>query len=266
LNRYLEAYWDHIDAGVGFGTKVQIRSKLGILNLTTALAEDHDELETVLRIHHPFASHAFGCLTRANILRNSFKYPLTGRNSAYNRFLMTYTDAPQDFAETTLAENDYAHQAKTQKQTVLTIDGSCVDNYHQADRILQAMRYRYREGNFFCSWQSAGTALLLEEGDLIAIHHDAMRGRRNVPLRLEEVKVSPEHVVSIVGRLYDASQYPDAPTAYAAPLVTTGGGTSGGAGGDMHDEQWVAPVRTTGLRHASASVTGYSPTGLDVIL
>lgn len=215
LNRYLEAEWD-----VATPTVVTIKSKLGTLNLLTALSEDHDELETVLRIHMPFSSHAFGCLTRANILRDSFDYPLGGRQSSYNRFNLVYYDAPQDFQETEVRENDYDHQTKINKTNDLQIDGSCIDNYHQADRILQGARYRYREGDFFASWATSGLALLLEEGDITAIHHDAMRGYRNTPLRFEEVRITQDHRVAIVGRLYDVSQYPETAGARTMPLTT----------------------------------------------
>lgn len=59
---------------------------------------------------------------------------------------MTYNDAPQDFQPTELRENDYDHQAKINKINKMEISGACVDNYHQADRLVQAMRYKYREG------------------------------------------------------------------------------------------------------------------------
>src|SRR5262249_19295686 len=205
LNRYIKAEWS-----TGSPTVVTIKSKLGTLNLASATSNIHAILETVIQVHQPFAHSGltYTGLTRGNILRNTFKWPLGGRQTSLNQFVLIYTDAPQDFQETEVKENDYPHQAKINKVNKLDIDGACIDNYHQADRILQSSRYKYRDGDFFNSWATAGQALLLEEGDVICTTHDSMPGERNLVLRLEEVKVSPDWRVSMTGRKYTASQFP----------------------------------------------------------
>lgn len=215
LNRFIEAIW-----ASGTPTVVTIQSKLGALNLAAGLGSDHTTAEQLIQIHLPFAHQSFGALSRGNILRNSFRWPLGGRQSSFNQFVLVYDDAVQDFQETEVRENDYAHQAKINKVSKLEIDGACVDNYHQADRLLQAARFKYRDGDFLCSWGSAGIALLLEEGDYVCVDHDAMPGRRNLPLRLEEVRVSQDHRVSLTGRLYADAQHPQSATPKTVPLTT----------------------------------------------
>jgi hypothetical protein len=125
---------------------------------------------------------------------------------------MTYNEAVQDFQPTELRENDYDHQDKINRVNKLEISGACVDNYHQADRLVQATRYKYREGDFFNEWSAAGLALLLEEGDVVCTNHSAMPDQRNLLLRVEEMKVTQDHRVNLVGRLYADSQFPTSAT------------------------------------------------------
>ena len=205
LNRYIEAIWTPAN-----GARVLLKSKLGSLTLRSPLQSAHTPTEKVVHIHAAFSDKTFGLLTRSNIIKDSFKWPLGSRQSSYNQFAITYTDAVQDFQQTELRENDYEHQSKLNKINKLDISGACVDNYHQADRLVQAARYKYRDGDFFCSFQTTGTALLLEEGDIIAVNHANMIGRRNQLFRIEELRVTQDHRVAIVARLYADEQFPDA--------------------------------------------------------
>lgn len=221
LNRYIEAIWS-----VASPTIITIQSKLGTLTISPAIYS-HQAADLAMQVHMPFSHigsnddcYTWTGLERGNILKNTFKWPLGGKQSSYNQFVCIYTDAPQDFQETEVRENDYDHQEKVNKVNRFEIDGSCVDNYHQADRILQGARYKYRDGDFFCQWGSAGLALLLEEGDVPAVNHDSMPGRRNLPVRLEEVRISQDHRVSAIGRLYAATQYPDTSTTRTINLTT----------------------------------------------
>jgi hypothetical protein len=134
-----------------------------------ASAHAHTTAERCAQVNMPFSDVSFGALTRANILRDSFKWPLGSKQSSYNQFVITYNDAVQDFQQTELRENDYDHQDQINRINKWEISGACVDNYHQADRLVQAARYKYREGDFFCSLETTGLALLLEEGDVIVI-------------------------------------------------------------------------------------------------
>lgn len=219
LNRFVKAIWS-----TSTPTVVTIKSKLGILNLAAGVAAGHTTAEKVLQINLPFSDVAFGALSRGNILKNSFKWPLSNRQSSFNQFVIKYADAVQDFQEQPIEENDFPHQRKINRINKFEIDGTCVDNYHQASRLLVGARYKFREGDFFCGWGSAGAALLLEEGDVVCVSHGSMPQtdvtRRNLPLKLEEVKINARHQVSLIGRLYSEQQYPDTATPTTIVLGT----------------------------------------------
>lgn len=205
INRYVEVVYTTSVPEI-----IRFRSKRGLLSFSGGLASTHTVGQLVAHIAMPFSDVAMGALTRGNILKDSFKWPLGSRQSTFNQFVMTYNDAPQDFQSSTLQENDYDHQEKINKIAKLEISGACVDNYHQADRLVKAARFKHREGDFFNQWSTAGLALLLEEGDVVATNHSNMPGQRNLMLRVEELKVSQDHRVNIIGRLYADEQFPDA--------------------------------------------------------
>jgi hypothetical protein len=207
LSRYIEAVWTPADP-----TKVTLFAKLGKLILESGTQYPHTTVEQVVHVHAAFADAAFGMLAKSNIIKDSFKWPMGNKQSSYNQFALTYTDAVQDFQQVELRENDYDHQDRVNKVNKLDISGACVDNYHQADRLVQAARYKYRDGDFFCSFQATGTALLLEEGDIIAVNHANMIGRRNQLFRVEELRITQNHTVSIVARLYVEEQFTTAAT------------------------------------------------------
>lgn len=205
LTRYIEATWSKAQPAV-----VTLRAKLGVLTLNTALENAHGTDEAVTHVAAVFSNRARGVLSKSNIIRDTFKWPLGGRQSSYNQFSIVYTDCVQDFQQTELRENDYDHQERTNKINKLEISGACVDNYHQADRLVQAARYKYRDGDFFCSFQTTGEALLLEEGDVICVAHDNIPDSHNHLFRIEELRITQDHRVNIVARLYMENQYPDA--------------------------------------------------------
>jgi hypothetical protein len=205
LNRYIEAVWSKSNP-----TIVTLKSKLGFLVVDRGLTYSHSTAEKLVHVHGIFADGAFGALEQSNILKDTFRWPLGSRQTSYNQFSITYTDSTQDFQQTELRENDYDHQDRVNKVNKLEISGACVDNYHQADRLVQAARYKYRDGDFFCSFQAVGDALLLEEGDIIAVNHANMANRRNQLFRVEELKVTQDHRVSITARLYAEEQFPSA--------------------------------------------------------
>lgn len=130
LKRYLEAIWTAM-----MPNQVLLRSKLGILSINQPLGSTHDAGESVTHIHLPFSDAAFGALSRGNILRDSFRWPLSGRQGSFNQFTIVYNDAVQDYQATEVRENDYEHQERTNRVSKYEISGSCVDNYtgwHQA--------------------------------------------------------------------------------------------------------------------------------------
>lgn len=216
LQRYVQAVWTP-----ALPNQVTIRSKLGTLNLAAGLEFDHDALELLAHIHLPFCDVAMGALPCGNISENGYKWPLKGRQASYNRFTITYNDAPQDYQLTELNEDDEAHQETTNRINRLEISGACVDNYHQANRLVLAARYKYREGNYFGSIRTTDArALLLEEGDVICVTHSNQPEQRNLLMRIEELQVSANHQIAITARLYADSQFPTSATERTVPLVT----------------------------------------------
>lgn len=216
LRRYIKATWTPT-----LPTQILLRSKLGTLNLSAGLTSSHATTELVAHVHMPFSDVAFGALTRGNIIKDSFRYPMGSRQSNYNQFSITFSDAVADYQQVTLNENDYAHQRKINKISKKEIDGACVDSYHQANRLVLAERYKYREGDYFYGLSTARLALLLEEGDVICASHSSMPGKRNLMARIEELRISPEHRVSIVARLYADEQFPT--SAEERTIALTGG-------------------------------------------
>jgi hypothetical protein len=203
LNRFVRASWTPT-----LPNQVLIRSKLGTLNLASGLTSSHDQLEIAAHVHMPFSDVAFGALTRGNILADSFRYPLASKQSSYNRFTINFADAVNDYQPTQLNENDEDHQEKINKVNALEVGGDCIDNYHQASRIVVAARYKHREGDYFTSLSSTGLALLLEEGDVYCVSHSSMPGKRNLMMRVEELRIAQNHRVNVVGRLYADDQFP----------------------------------------------------------
>lgn len=215
LNRYIEAVWTPENFAI-----VTLKAKLGILQIDSGVTYSHGTNEKAVHVYGVFADEAMGALDRSNIIRDSFKWPLGSRQSSYNQFSITYTDSVQDFQQTELRENDYDHQEKVNKINKLDISGACVDNYHQADRLVQAARYKYRDGDFFCSFQTSGVSLLLEEGDVICVTHANMAGKPNQLFRIEELRVTQDHRVNIVARLYSDEQFPESANVRTVGLNT----------------------------------------------
>lgn len=205
LRDYIEAVWDPNNPRM-----VLFRSKQATLILDRPFEIEHPVGDLVTHFHLGFSDGSDG--NRSNILKDSFEWPLGGRQTAYNQFSITYQDSVQDAQSVAVVENDYEHQEATNQINKIEVaGGECVDNYHQADRLLLAARYKYRESDFFVKLETTGLAMLLEEGDLILVNHSSMPLFRNYLYRIEELSVSAEHRVSIIARLYSDVQYPDQP-------------------------------------------------------
>lgn len=203
LRDYIEAVWEPSNP-----LMVLFRSKQATLILDSPFGIEHPAGDLVTHFHLPFSDGSDG--RTPNIIKDSFEWPLGNRQNTYNQFSITYQDAVQDSQSVAIVENDYDHQEATNQINKLEVPGGdCVDNYHQADRLLLAARYKYRESDFFVQFQTAGLGMLLEEGDLILVNHSSMPLYRNYLYRIEELSVSQEHRVSITARLYSDLQYPE---------------------------------------------------------
>lgn len=160
-------------------------------------------------------------LTRANILANTFKWPLGSKQSSVNQIKGNYRDANNDFALTPFKVNDRAHQLQVGKIYSYEVDLSAVDNWHQAFRIAKWLLAKFREGDWFAGWGAGPQALVLEEGDLCCVSDDS-GGLINVVVRLEDLRIKPNHTVDITqARKYSTTMFSDDVEADVIPVPTT---------------------------------------------
>lgn len=159
-------------------------------------------------------------LTRANVKKDSFKWPLN-RQSSVNQIKGNYRDANNDFALTPFKVNDRTHQARVNKIYPLEVDLSGVDNFHQTNRLANWMLSKNREGDWFNALATGPQGLILEEGDVICASDDS-GGLVNVVTRIEELRIHPNHDVTIAqARRYSTLMFLDEVGADTIPVPTT---------------------------------------------
>jgi hypothetical protein len=204
LKRYIEATWD-----VDSPTVVTLKSKLGALKLDRPLHNAHAAGEEVIRVAMVF--------DKSNIFKKSFKWPLAGDQSSYNGFEMTFFDSANDYSKQPITVNDEIRQARTRKPSIKKIDGSAIDNRHQAERILNWQAAKYGDGDKLFEWASTGRALLLEEGDVVPLSDDT-GGFVNAPASVEELVISENWTVTARGRIYSTEMHSDEAAQRIVPL------------------------------------------------
>lgn len=148
-------------------------------------------------------------LTRANIVQDSFKWPLGSQQSSVNQTKGSYRDAAHDFALTPYRINDGVHQAQVGKIYPLEFDGNAIDNFNQFYRIANWLLSKNREGDWFDALETGPQGLILEEGDVICSSDDS-GGLVNVVTRIEELRIKANHDVAIVqARKYSTAMFSD---------------------------------------------------------
>lgn len=186
------------------------------LPLTTAnfTPESNTTGEETIRIAHAFDA--------SNIIQKSFRWPLGSRQNSYNQFVIEFRDAAQDFRPAKYTLNSRAHQALVGKINTLTLDGSAVDNWDQAVRLTKSTAAKALDGapdigkvTFSFTLASRGRALLLEEGQVVALTDDTggkvdgIERLRNFPARIEEVKINERLEVTLTMRAYTRGMFVD---------------------------------------------------------
>lgn len=160
-------------------------------------------------------------LKRANIVKDSFKWPLGSTQSSVNQIKGKFRDKVNDFAETPFKVNDPVHQAQVKKIYPKEIDLTAVDNFHQVFRLASGELAKNREGDWFVALEAGPSALVLEEGDLIAVSDDS-GGLVNVVTRIEDLSIKPNHHVVIQkSRLYSTNMFSDDVTATPILIPST---------------------------------------------
>jgi hypothetical protein len=160
-------------------------------------------------------------LTRANIKKDTFKWPLGSRQASVNQIKGSFRDRRNDFALTPFKINDPVHQAQVKKIYPLEVDFSAIDNWNQTFRIGNGLLAKNREGDWFNSLATGPAGLVLEEGDLICSSDDS-GGLINVVTRIEDLRIQPNHDVMISqARLYSTNMFSDDADASVIPIPTT---------------------------------------------
>jgi hypothetical protein len=157
----------------------------------------------------------------SNVLKGTFKWILGNRTKKINRIDLKYRDATQDFRLMELRLKDDEHIAKTKKISKYEVNGTAIDNYNQAYRIAQGLLAELRDADFFYEWGSDKAALLLEEGDVVAVT-DAGSGVVLLPVRIEEMNINPDTgfcKVDFTARKYSTTLYDDSVAERQIPVI-----------------------------------------------
>lgn len=148
-------------------------------------------------------------LSRANIIKDSYRFPLGSTQSSVNQIKGNFRDAKADFALTPFKVNDKAHQLQVKKIFPMEVDLSAVDNFHQVSRLANGLLSKFRDGDWFNTLATGPQGLVLEEGDPIFASDDA-GGHVNVTTRIEELRIKPNHeVVVSLARKYSTNMFSD---------------------------------------------------------
>ena len=148
-------------------------------------------------------------LTRANIKKDTFSFPLGSRQSSVNQVKISYRDSNNDFARTPYRVNDPIHQATVNKIYPMEVNGEAIDNFHQMFRIANWQLAKNREGDWFNTFATGPQGLVLEEGDVICASDDS-GGLVNQVTRIEELRIHPNHDVTIgQARKYSTNMFSD---------------------------------------------------------
>lgn len=183
--------------------------------------------EECMRVMMSFANRANtqANLTRSNVLEKSFKWPLGSRQKSVNKVIVKFRESSDDFRLTELRVRDSRHIAKVGKPLPLEVNGTAIDNFHQAVRIANGLLAENRDADFFVTVASDGEALLLDVGDVICVTElDSQDvGFINLPVRIEDKKISESTNarVDFTARKYASSLYDDDVYERNIPLPTS---------------------------------------------
>jgi hypothetical protein len=159
----------------------------------------------------------------SNVMKASFTWVLGNREKPVNRVDLKYRDATQDYRLVELRLRDETHIDKTKKISKHEVNGQAIDNTDQAYRIAAGLLAEKRDADFFYQWKGTRTALLLQEGDVVAITDDGS-GVVNLPVIIEQINFDiptgalPEG--AFTARKYSSSLYDDSIVDRVIPVVS----------------------------------------------
>lgn len=263
-----------IDASYQKGTNfLTVRYLSGWLEFDTPLAYQHEAKEENIRVEYVFED--CGLLGLDNILRDSFEWNVD-KGEDFNQVTSIYISAVEDFGKVKLQRRAEAHIAYVGRTNNYDLDLTGVDNYRQAAELTKSALISSRDANLWADWSTAdGQALMLEEGDVVAVKHRSGAGAlQYTPFRLRKVIFARDYKTKLTGQLYLSVQYLEdvAPTQNALqstlttdpnagnnnpppPTGSTGTGTS--TGDDPDYKPCIGCYPYIG--------GNYSPNGLDIL-
>ena len=178
----------------------------------------------VMRVAAVFSDRAEtrSATSRSNVIKATFEWLLGNRSKSVNRIDLKYRDASDDYRLVELRLRDDAHIAKTKKISNVEVNGQAIDNTDQAYRITAGMLAEQRDADFFYKWSATREALLLQEGDVVAITDDGS-GVYNLPVRIEQIEFDLNHasmpVANFTARKYASNLYDDSIVERTIPVV-----------------------------------------------
>lgn len=194
--------------------------------LTAPLPPDLNRTGTeVMRIMASFSDREEirAALVGSNVIRATFQWSLGNREKSINRIDLKWRDAGQDWRLIETRFRDDASIAKIKKINNYEINGQGIDNLFQAYRIGAAELAERRDADFFYSWSATRIALLLEEGDVVAVTDDGS-GVVNFPVRIEAIELDTNGAslpkASFTARKYASTLYDDSVVESTIPVVT----------------------------------------------
>lgn len=193
--------------------------------LSASLPPDLNRTGTeVMRIKAVFSDRAEtrANITSSNVIRASFEWMLGNRKKSVNRIDLKFRDSIQDWRLVELRLRDDAHIAKIKKVENEEVNGQAIDNYFQAYRIAAGQLAEKRDADFFHKWTATRTALLLEEGDVVAITDDGA-GVVNFPVWIQDISLKISNagmpMATFVGMKYANTLYDDSVNEVQIPVV-----------------------------------------------
>lgn len=262
-----------IDASYQKGTSyLDVRYLSGWLELDRPLTGQHEAKEENIRVAYVFED--CGELGLDNIIKDSFTWNVD-KGEDYNQVTSIFISAVEDFGKIKLQRRAEAHIDYIGKVNNFDLDLTGVDNYRQAAELTKSALIGYRDANLWTDWESGdGNALLLEEGDVVAVRHRSGAGAlQYTPFRIRKLAFTREYKSKFSGQLYLSVQYLEdvAPTQNALQSTLTPDpnagnnnppppNNTGGTGTSTGDDPRYTPC----LGCVPVNL-GYSPNGLDVL-
>ena len=179
----------------------------------------------VMRVSAVFSDRTVerSAASRSNVIKASFSWLWGNREKSINRVDLKYRDATQDWRLVELRLRDDEHIAKIKKVSKLEINGQAIDNTDQAYRITAGLLAEKRDADFFYKWKATREALLLQEGDVVAITDDGS-GVYNLPVRIEQITFDLDNaslpVATFTARKYASTLFDDSIVELKIPVTT----------------------------------------------